>query len=80
MGAKASTVLTTAPPAVAAVDDEDFSMEEVAKHTAKGDCWIVVEGVIYNATSYIEEHPGGPQWISEVVSKSRPFCSHERTN
>ena len=47
---------------------EDFSMAEVAKHTAKfgGDCWIVVEGVIHNTTSYIEEHSGGPQWISEV--------------
>ena len=61
-------MLTTGPPAAVVVGDEDFSMAEVAKHTAKfgGDCWIVVEGVIHNTTSYIEKHPGGPQWISEV--------------
>ena len=72
----ASTVLTTGPPAAVVVGDEDFSMAEAAKHTAKfgGDCWIVVEGVIHNTTSYIEKHPGGPQWISDGAS------NHSGTN
>merc|ERR1712039_709026 len=47
-------------------DDEDeggdaggYSMEEVAKHTSKTDCWVVVSGQVLNVTKFLGEHPGG---------------------
>lgn len=36
-----------------------FTMEEVAKHNTKGDCWLVVGKNVYDATRWVERHPGG---------------------
>merc|ERR1711920_1191029 len=36
-----------------------MSMAEVAKHTNKTDCWVVVNGQVLNVTSFLKEHPGG---------------------
>jgi cytochrome b involved in lipid metabolism len=36
-----------------------FSMSDVAKHNSENDCWIVIDGKVYDVTSYIESHPGG---------------------
>merc|ERR1712023_587449 len=39
--------------------DGGYSMEEVAKHTTKSDCWVVVAGQVLNVTSFLSQHPGG---------------------
>merc|ERR1711933_699959 len=36
-----------------------LTMEEVAKHTTKSDCWVVVSGEVLNVTNFLSEHPGG---------------------
>merc|ERR1719313_2723759 len=36
-----------------------YSMEEVAKHTSKTDCWVVVSGQVLDVTKFLGEHPGG---------------------
>jgi len=36
-----------------------FSMSDVAKHNNKNDCWLVIDGKVYDVTNYIESHPGG---------------------
>jgi hypothetical protein len=38
--------------------DKVFSKEEVSKHNKRTDCWIIVDKVVYDVTSYIDEHPG----------------------
>ena len=77
MGQTASQTVLLAT-GVEAQNDKNYTMEEVAKHNTRGDCWIVVEGVIYDATSYAESHPGGPKWINEVDAKSRSSVARER--
>ena len=32
---------------------------EVAKHTKKNDCWIVLDSYVYDVTRFLSEHPGG---------------------
>merc|ERR1719146_517378 len=36
-----------------------YSMAEVAKHTTKADCWVVVSGQVLNVTNFLSQHPGG---------------------
>lgn len=36
-----------------------FTESDVAKHNSKTDCWTIIEGNVYDLTSYINRHPGG---------------------
>lgn len=38
---------------------KEFTREEIEKHATQDDCWIVVDGKVYDATSVLEWHPGG---------------------
>jgi len=44
-------------------------MEEVAKHTSKSDCWVVVAGQVLNVTKFLGEHPGGELAILTFAGK-----------
>ncbi len=55
-----------AAPAPAASRDgaRVISMEEVQKHDSEESSWIVVRGKVYDATPYLEKHPGGSASIT----------------
>merc|ERR1719413_336920 len=36
-----------------------YSLSEVAKHTSKTDCWVVVNDQVLDVTKFLSEHPGG---------------------
>jgi flavocytochrome c len=38
---------------------EIVSMKEVAKHHYPGDCWVSLYGIVYDLSSFAEQHPGG---------------------
>ncbi|CAE8585710.1 unnamed protein product [Polarella glacialis] len=46
-----------------------YTMDEVAKHTSKSDCWVVVAGQVLNVTSFLSEHPGGELAILTFAGK-----------
>merc|ERR1719384_633670 len=46
-----------------------ITMEEVAKHTSKSDCWVVVSGQVLNVTNFLSEHPGGELAILTFAGK-----------
>merc|ERR1711953_102861 len=61
-------------------DDEDesedeggaaggYTMDEVAKHTTKTDCWVVVSGQVLDVTKFLGEHPGGELAILTFAGK-----------
>merc|ERR1712196_124617 len=56
-------------------DEEDvgggggYTLEEVAKHTTKSDCWVVVAGQVLNVTSFLSQHPGGELAILTIGGK-----------
>jgi len=35
------------------IDITTFSMDEVNKHNSKNNCWMVIDGKVYDATNYI---------------------------
>jgi len=43
--------------------NKTFTMDEIATHNSKTDCWTVISGQVYKLTDFINRHPGG----NEVV-------------
>jgi sterol desaturase/sphingolipid hydroxylase (fatty acid hydroxylase superfamily) len=68
---------TLAAPLLGAEPAKTFSMEEVAQHKTRGDCWIVLYGQVLDVTKFIDEHPGGVGVILGKAGKdaTAPFES-----
>jgi len=49
--------------------DVDHTVAEVATHSMPADCWTIVNGEVYNVTSWISKHPGGSQAIINLCGK-----------
>ena len=39
--------------------EKTFTFEDIQKHTTRSDCWVVIEGKVYDVTKFLDEHPGG---------------------
>lgn len=37
-----------------------FYLSDIAKHSTADDLWFIVDGRVYDVTSFADEHPGGP--------------------
>jgi len=46
-----------------------FELDEVAKHTTKSDCWVVLHGRVLNVTDFLGDHPGGELAILTFAGK-----------
>merc|ERR1711972_1045554 len=58
-----------AAPVAAKSGGGGMTMAEVAKHTTKDDCWVVVSGQVLNVTKFLGEHPGGELAILTFAGK-----------
>jgi len=38
-------------------------MAQVAQHNNASSCWSAINGKVYDLTSWINQHPGGPEHI-----------------
>ncbi|XP_010257977.1 PREDICTED: cytochrome b5-like [Nelumbo nucifera] len=36
-----------------------YTLQQAAEHNKRDDCWVVIDGKVYNVTDYLDEHPGG---------------------
>ncbi|KAK6921884.1 Cytochrome b5-like heme/steroid binding domain [Dillenia turbinata] len=46
-----------------------YSMQEASQHNTKNDCWIVIDGKVYDVSPYLDDHPGGDDVVLEVTGK-----------
>lgn len=47
----------------------EIKMEELEKHNHEGDCWVAINGIVYDFTEFAEEHPGGAESIFALAGK-----------
>jgi hypothetical protein len=40
--------------------------KEVAKHSTKESCWIVIDSQVYDVTQFLQRHPGGAAVILKL--------------
>merc|ERR550532_1074207 len=63
-GGVAAAAAPALPPGMSA-----YTRDEVAKHTTKTDCWVILDGKVLNVTSFLSEHPGGELAILTFAGK-----------
>lgn len=47
-----------------------ISLDEFVKHSKPDDCWVIINGIVYDLTDFISQHPGGPEII-------KANCGHD---
>jgi cytochrome b involved in lipid metabolism len=45
------------------------TMEQVAQHNSVDDCWMIIDGNVYDLTKYFGQHPGGDATMSHYCGK-----------
>lgn len=52
---------------------KNFPLSEVARHCIPEDCWVALNGKVYDLTEFMDRHPGGPTtilaWAGKDASK-----------
>ena len=46
-----------------------YAMTEIAKHDSESSCWTVIDAGVYDLTTWISQHPGGPGAILGICGK-----------
>jgi cytochrome b involved in lipid metabolism len=42
-----------------------YTLAEVKKHNKANDLWMAINGKVYDVTSFVDRHPGGPNNLIE---------------
>lgn len=52
-----------------AAENTAYSLSDVSKHNSAASCYSIINGKVYDLTSWIGQHPGGPQRILMICGK-----------
>ncbi|HJW03413.1 MAG TPA: cytochrome b5-like heme/steroid binding domain-containing protein [Azospira sp.] len=67
IGSRWSSLPEEKPPVIAV---KHLAMEEIARHASTDDCWMSIDGKVYDLTAYLPDHPSRPGIIL-------PWCGKE---
>jgi len=48
------------------MSDKEFTYSDVSEHASKKDLYLVIHDKVYNASSFVDEHPGGEEVLLDV--------------
>ncbi|KAB2014353.1 hypothetical protein ES319_D09G218800v1 [Gossypium barbadense] len=51
-------------------DGKVFTLAQVSEHKTPKDCWLIINGKVYDVTKFLEDHPGG----DEVLLSATVLC------
>lgn len=71
---------TTTQPSVSTTPTESpkIASAEVAKHSTKDNCWVIVDGKVYDVTKIIPVHKGGEKAITTWCGKDASEAFNKR--
>ncbi|MDX9893700.1 MAG: cytochrome b5-like heme/steroid binding domain-containing protein [Patescibacteria group bacterium] len=53
----------------AAVIDQTYTIDQVVQANSADRCWTIVDGKVYDITSFIDRHPGGVEKIQQTCGR-----------
>eukprot|EP01126_Amoeba_proteus_P045292 TRINITY_DN5063_c0_g1_i1.p1 TRINITY_DN5063_c0_g1~~TRINITY_DN5063_c0_g1_i1.p1 ORF type:complete len:634 (+),score=131.93 TRINITY_DN5063_c0_g1_i1:139-1902(+) len=56
-------------PTTSPAEQQNYTLAEVAKHNKKDDCWVAINGEVVDATSFLNDHPGGSMAIMAFAGR-----------
>lgn len=59
--------------ATGVIASTSLTSAEIAKHNKAADCWMIINGKVYNLTKFLADHPGG----SSIMI---PYCGKDGTS
>ena len=62
----------TAPPT------EGITLETVAEHDTPDDCWMAIDGEVYDFTDYLDKHPAPPAVMNTWCGKEASEAYHTK--
>ncbi|KAE8183789.1 hypothetical protein CF336_g8042 [Tilletia laevis] len=51
------------------VENKKITLEELKKHSTQEDLWLLINGEVYNVSSFMDEHPGGDEVLLSEAGK-----------
>ncbi|MFS7914467.1 putative cytochrome b5-like heme/steroid binding domain, cytochrome b5, heme-binding protein [Helianthus anomalus] len=49
--------------------NKTFVSDQVFKHNQTQDCWLIIQGKVYDVTPFMEDHPGGSELLLGSTGK-----------
>lgn len=46
-----------------------YSVDEVANHNTSDDLWMIYNGLVYDCTPFLDEHPGGEEVVVDCAGR-----------
>ncbi|KAI4329868.1 hypothetical protein MLD38_028203 [Melastoma candidum] len=46
-----------------------FTLWEVSQHNKSKDCWLIIDGKVYDVTKFMDDHPGGDEVLLTSTGK-----------
>ncbi|KAK4482953.1 hypothetical protein RD792_010126 [Penstemon davidsonii] len=46
-----------------------FTLAEISEHNTNKDCWLLINGKVYDVTKFLEDHPGGDEVLVNATGK-----------
>jgi len=78
---QATALEETGPKPINPAGTINLTNSEIKAHNLKSDCWSIVNGNVYNLTTYVKSHPGGASVIANICGKdgSKAFVNQHNT-
>lgn len=59
--------------------EKKWTLNEIARHQKAEDCWMAIDGGVYNLTAYVPRHPSNPAIILQWCGKDATEAYHTKT-
>jgi len=51
------------------MSEKEYTYQDVAEHNTRKDIFVVIHDKVYNASKFIDEHPGGEEVLLDVAGQ-----------